>query len=84
MEKYMRTLRHRYGISMGELAAQAGISQQRLSEIELEEGPPTPYREKLVAWGFQGVVRERQNRLTELQRELSEWEGQLLSWEKET
>ena len=83
MEKRMRTLRHRYGISMGELAAQTGISQQRLSEIELEEGPPTPYREKLVARGFQEVVQERQNRLTELRQELSEWEGQLLSWEKE-
>ncbi len=61
----MRHLRLEYGVSLTALAAAAGVSAQRISEIETFGG--TDNNVKLIQRAFEAIIEQRKSENTELE-----------------
>lgn len=81
MDKVIRVLRFKYGISARELARGAGVSAQRIYQIETWELSPSPYLEALLSRALAAVIRQREEELSALKQDALQYDGKLLSEE---
>ena len=65
----MRLLRKKYRISLAELAAACGLSQQRVSEIELGSTPLSPATTLKIQSGFEKVMERHREMLLHLDQD---------------
>lgn len=77
--RLMRLLRIKHGITTRELARCTGLSQQRISELELTDQQPQEKTKALIAQGFHQVARSRQASHADLMEDLSKYDGMLLA-----
>lgn len=78
MNRTMRFLRHKHNISYVELGKAAGISTQRLSQIELNPDPSTQYHRELVRRAFLRVIAARRLALSDLEQDFEQYQDSLL------
>lgn len=78
MNRTMRLLRHKHNISYVELGKVAGVSTQRLSQIELNPDPSTQYHRDLVRRAFLRVIIARKLALLSLERDFERYQNGLL------
>lgn len=76
----MRLLREKYGISCRELAGFAGVSVQRISQIELSGASGTQENQRLVSAAFKALIQNRSERLRRLEADYAEYESRLLDF----
>ncbi len=77
-----RALRHRYGISLLELSAVSGLSNQYISRAELGELSPTTQLEEKLGVALDAVIVQRRVQLNGLERRYQECKGRLLQQEE--
>ncbi len=77
-----RALRHRYGISLLELSAVSGLSNQYISRAELGELSPTAQLEEKVGAALYAVIVQRRVQLNGLEQSFEECKGRLLQPEE--
>lgn len=75
---YLRLLRLRHGISLRRLSERAGISNQHLSRLELQEVSATPYQERKMAMAFEKLIADSAAELEALTADYTKWKGRLL------
>ena len=73
-----RVLRRKYGIPLTELARACGVSEQRMSELELSVAEVKPSTLKKLQAGFEQVMEHRQTRLCQMQRDFDRHKCNLL------
>ena len=74
----LRYLRLKYGITLSELAREAGISNQHLSRLERCVAAPSSRQEKRVALALWSLIESRQRVLLRLKQDVLISQGQLL------
>jgi hypothetical protein len=74
----MRTLRHKHGISLVDLARCARVSPQYISGIELGEFPATDNAKRLAKSAFERLIEYRQEQTSRLAEDLAVFSGRLL------
>lgn len=75
---YLRLLRLRHGITLRQLSKRAGISNQHLSRLELQEISATPYQERKMAMAFEKLIADATAELKALTADYTKWKGRLL------
>ncbi len=75
---HLRLLRLRYGIPLRQLSRRAGISNQQLSRLELQEVSATPYQEQKMAAAFETLISDSVADLDALRADYTKWKGRLL------
>lgn len=78
---HLRLLRLRHGIPLRKLSARAGISNQQLSRLELQEVSATPYQERKLAAAFETLIADSSADLNALSEDFNKWKGRLLESE---
>lgn len=78
MNRTMRLLRHKHNISYVELSKVAGISTQRLAQIELNPDTSTQYHRDLVRRAFLRVIAARKLALFSLEQDFEQYHDSLL------
>ena len=76
----MRILRHKYNISLRELAVAAKISLQYISMIELGVCPATDSTKAIVVTAFDGIIVSRTNVLSEFITDYTQNQDRLLEF----
>ena len=80
----MRLLRHKYGISMRELAEAVGVSHQHISNLELGKYADSyDYKlsgEVLVLRAFENIAANRMEQARWLSEDISEYHDRLLDF----
>jgi len=66
----MRNIRLRHRISTAELGHACGLSQQRVSEIELGEAELSPETQQKLSAGFHLIADQRERELNLLRKDL--------------
>ena len=79
----MRNLRLKHGVTLGELAQEAKLSHQRLSELELSNAVTAGKTSTAVARAFEEVVASRRSALYALERDFYLHKNGLLDRAKE-
>ncbi len=74
----LRILRHKYNISLVELASKIGISNQHLSRMELGQVRTRPWQEERVAAAIAELIAGQKAHLLNLERDLLLHKGHLL------
>lgn len=74
----VRILRRKYHISLAELAAACGFSEQRISEIELSTDPLTPAMAAKINAGLEKLMEQHQLRLLHLNQDYERHKDTLL------
>lgn len=74
----LRALRHRYGLSLAELEAASGLSNQYLSRAELGQLSATERLEKQLASAIESVISDRKAELQALEKDYMAFKGLLL------
>lgn len=74
----LRVLRLRHGISLAELARNAGVSNQLISRLELAGVHSTPHQEQRVAEALKELILQRRAALAELEKDFLADKGRLL------
>lgn len=80
MEKVMRLLRYKYGISARELASHANVSEQRIFQLEILPVRPTPYLHSLLSRAFTSIICEREADLLRLKQDIDRYRNVLLEY----
>lgn len=75
---YLRLLRLRHGIPLRQLSQRAGISNQHLSRLELQEVSATPYQEQKMALALEQLIADSATELQALTADYTKWKGRLL------
>lgn len=75
---HLRLLRLRHGIPLRKLSTRAGISNQQLSRLELQEVSATPYQERKLAAAFEALISDSADDLATLKADYIKWKGRLL------
>lgn len=75
---HLRLLRLRHGIPLRQLSQRAGISNQHLSRLELQEVSATPYQEQKMALAFERLISDSTAELEALTTDYIKWKGRLL------
>ncbi len=78
----LRALRHRYRISLSELSAVSGLSNQYISRAELGETSPTARLEGKLGAAMDAVIVQRSVRLSALEQSFAARKGRLLQTEE--
>lgn len=78
MNRTMRLLRHKHNITYVELSKAAGLSTQRLAQIELNPDPSTRYHRDLVRRAFLRVIAARRLDLSSLEQDFERYQDRLL------
>lgn len=78
----LRALRFRYGISLPELSAVSGLSNQYISRAELGETSPTARLEEQLGTALDAVIARRGTKLELLKRSYAARKGRLLQPEE--
>jgi transcriptional regulator with XRE-family HTH domain len=77
----VRNFRLKYHISLKELAAEMGTTQQWLSQVELGKASTGLRCNKRLARALQGIVNNRKDALSQMEIEFSKIKGNLLQGE---
>lgn len=83
MQRLMRQMRFKHGISVLELAGYSDVSSQRLSQIELGEGNHTEHMNQLVQTAFIRLIAARRDQLAALEADFNKCRQHLLEYTKE-
>ncbi len=75
----LRVLRHRYHISVAELASHASLSKQYISRAELGEITATVRLEAQLSAALEAVIFKRQSELRALEQDYMTHKGNLLT-----
>ena len=75
---HLRLLRLRHGIPLRQLSHRAGISNQHLSRLELQEISATPYQEQKMALAVEKLIADSAAELQALTDDYIKWKGHLL------
>ena len=75
---HLRLLRQRHGIRLRQLSRRAGISNQHLSRLELQEVAATPYQEQKLSAAFEKLIADSAVELEALRTDYTKWKGRLL------
>lgn len=75
---HLRLLRLHHGIPLRKLSRRAGISNQHLSRLELQEVSATPYQEQKLAMAFETLISDSAKELEALTSDYTKWKGRLL------
>ena len=67
----LRILRKKHGISLHDLPAAAGLSPQRISEIELNQRRITPEVEEKLKMGLEKMIAQRKTEAAALRKDYS-------------
>lgn len=71
-------MRLRHGIPLRQLSRRAGISNQHLSRLKLQEVSATPYQEQRMALAFERLIADSAAELQALADDYTKWKGRLL------
>ena len=80
----IRNIRHKYGITVRELADEVKVSQQYISRLEMGLEKPTARNRKLIKNALTLYYLRQERRLALLRNELIEQRDSLLQLESET
>lgn len=75
---YLRLLRLRHGITLRQLSTRAGISNQHLSRLELQEVSATSYQEQKMSAAVEKLIADSTAELEALTADYTKWKGRLL------
>ena len=78
-QTHLRALRHRYHVSVTELASHAGLSKQYISRAELGEIAVTARLESQMSVALEAVIFKRKAELQALERDYITYKGNLLT-----
>ena len=74
----LRVQRRKYGITLVELSAAAGICNQQLSRLELGVRPRSTRREQRVSQAMIALIAARQSGVEALEQDVHTFNGRLL------
>lgn len=74
----LRVLRRRYGLSLADLKAVTGLSNQYISRAELGEIAATPRLEKQLESAVEEIILKRETALQSFKMDFQRYRGRLL------
>lgn len=74
----LRALRHRYGLSLTELEAVLGLSNQYISRAELGQIQPTSRLENQLESAIERIIAKRESTLQSFKKDFQSYKGRLL------
>ncbi len=78
MKTNLRALRHRYGLSLTELEAVLGLSNQYISRAELGQIQPTSRLENQLESAIERIIAKRESTLRSFKKDFQSYKGRLL------
>lgn len=74
----LRTLRHRYNLSLAEIEMVSGLSNQYISRVELGQVKPTKLLETQMEVAIETIIASREDELRSLKSDYQRYIGRLL------